>query len=280
MLNDKGFEYSTKPIVGTINGKERTLYEEAYKYKFKITLKMPIGDKMVEWTAQTTSILIDQDAYAIDRELNIYRTVKIGEDIWTIDNYRGTKNPFLEYKTSNNSEYANNGFYFYCKRNRHRYEDNYPLWVETALPIINSHIINGYELPTTTDWNRLVSSLGIDFANTQRITAIEPFCLFGEDESEYEKYWAKNTPWKVFAPENESEAPLSFNVFAAGLYDKELDDIRWSNEVASFVCTDDDLENPSHEFIYAVVISKKHKSMGQSFYGKDFSNIRLVRRGK
>lgn len=279
-LNDKGFEYSTKPVVGTINGKEHILYEEAYKYKFNVTLKMPVGDKVVEWSAQATSILIDQDAYAIDRELNVYRTVKIGDDIWTIDNYRGTKDPFLEYKTSNNSEYANAGFYFYCKLNNHRDKTNYPS-DRSVIPIINSHIINGYELPVGSDWSRLESFFGIDNANIKYIpvaAGIEPFCLYGEDESEYEKYWAKNTPWNVFAPQ--SEDPMSFNVFAAGLYDKELDEIRWSNEVASFVCCDSDLDRPSHDFIAATVVSNKHKSIGHSHFGRDYSNVRLVKRGK
>ena len=82
---DNGIILTQKYVHGTINGKEETLYEEAYKYNFKVTVKIPVGDRFVEKSGSITSILVDGDAYAIDKEFNIYRTVKIGDDVWTID---------------------------------------------------------------------------------------------------------------------------------------------------------------------------------------------------
>lgn len=260
--HENGIEYAIKPISGIINGKEQTLYEEAYKYNIKVTLKMLIGDKTAEWTASKKSILIDKDAYAIDRELNVYRTAKFGDYVWTIDNYRGTKDPSLAYVTSDNSDYANAGFYFYKK------------WIHTddhVSYVSSTHMINGYHMPSIEEWEALESYLGIDMSETKDIEGTyKPFCFNGEDISEYETYWGKNIPWYVFDSEDEivGEANYpSFNTFFAGMAYLIGDDWKWTNDFATFACDENSYK--------VIVVSKKHKSISHAY--NYFVNIRLVK---
>ena len=198
-----------KAILGTIDNKEVTLYEEAYKYIFNVNLKIPVGNKVVEESKSITSILIDMDAYAIDDQLNIYRTIKIGDDIWTIDNYRGTK---VEYELPSNAEYADYGFYLYWDI------DEYSHLNSTN---INNKILNGYHVSTNADWENMESYLGIEYSNDLIIEGYEHLVEIMEcdDITKYANYFASNVPWHVFDSDYEtadteslSKYPFSFNV--------------------------------------------------------------------
>lgn len=241
-----------KAILGTIDNKEVTLYEEAYKYIFNVNLKIPVGNKVVEESKSITSILIDKDAYAIDDQLNIYRTIKIGDDIWTIDNYRGVKKA-MEAELPKCSEYANAGFYF--------------LYNDKA-SIVNKCIINDFHVPTEDDWCRLEKYLEMEYSYEGGIPPKEAAASWilndietnNSGDMKYAYLYAQNTPWHVFNPNYEYDEidaekyiqyPFSFNVQYAGIRKEDTS----CGQLAVF----------TSDGGYPRVVSKKYKSVCKSY---------------
>lgn len=260
---DNGIILTKKYVRGTINGKEETLYEEAYKYNFKVTVKIPVGDKFIEKSGSITSILVDGDAYAIDKEFNIYRTVKIGDDIWTIDNYRGRRGKNLKYTTPYNPEYAGLDLYFYSY-----YDDR----DSKNLDKIDANFLNGYHVSTEEDWKNMESYLGIEYNDDKYIGRTDIYEVFGaEDVTKYADRFASNVPWHVFDSDYKvadlqsvSKYPFSFNVYYLGgssWDDSALDDI------AIFAVKG-----------YNRIVSKKYQSIGlyDKWHLRD-GNVRLVK---
>lgn len=273
---DNGIILTQKYVRGTINGKEETLYEEAYKYNFKVTVKIPVGDKFIEKSGSITSILVDGDAYAIDDEFNIYRTIKIGDDIWTIDNYRGTK---VEYGLPSNAEYADYGFYLYWDI------DEYSNLNSTN---INNKILNGYHVSTKADWENMESYLGIEYPNNRIIEGypnLHESLIYGvqdlleilkcDDITKYANCFASNAPWHVFdsdynTPDIEalSKYPFRFNVHYVGISSDLILDLDYSEvgEIAFFLVSGG----------YNRIVSKKYQSICKY---RDYSSnsVRLVK---
>lgn len=254
-----------KAILGTIDNKEVTLYEEAYKYIFNVNLKIPVGNKVVEESKSITSILIDKDAYAIDKQLNIYRTIKIGDDVWTIDNYRGVAKIGIEYALPVGSEYANEGFYLI---EGHDYN----------VPRVNKNIVNDFHLATEEDWCRLEKYLGMEYSYEGDIPPKETGAAWivydiknnNSDDMKYAYLYAQNTPWHVFNPNYEYDEidaekyiqyPFSFNVQYAGVGPYES-----CGQLAMYACADG----------YPRLVSKKYKSVCKVAAWSN-TNYRLVK---
>lgn len=273
---DNGIFGTHHSVYGNINGASTYLYEDAYKYNFKATLKIPVGDSIIEKTDTIESILIDGNAFAIDDELNIYNTIKIGDDIWTIDNYRGTK---VKYDVPADAQYANEGFYLY----REEYEEGHVN--RKAFDMIDKHIINGYHVSTEEDWERLESYLGMEYqvknnsdgkpsyyATRLKWTDIDQV-LNCEDTSKYAYYFASNIPWHVFDPddgyadvETMSKYPFSFQVHYAGVKIYDNDDVKVYRDAAIFAVRGQ----------CGRIVSKKYQSIGRSV-GYLWGNVRLVK---
>lgn len=266
---DNGIILTKKYVRGTINGKEETFYEEAYKYDFKVTMRIPVGDRFVEVSESITSILVDEDEYAIDDELNIYRTVKIDNVIWTIDNYRGTH---VKHVVPSYAEYADFGFYSY--------------WDEYAKNI-NTHILNGYHVSTEEDWNKLENYLGMEYPTHREgtPTTIHGALIWGvsdlldilkcDDITKYANCFASNVPWHVFDSdyntadiESISKYPFSFNVHYVGISSDWNLDLDYSEvgEIAFFLVHDG----------FDRIVSKKYQSIGK-YTGDATNSVRLVK---
>ncbi len=240
---DNSTFYTKHTVYDTINGYNSYMYEEAYRYTFNVNVKIPVGSKTIELSKTIKSILIDKDQYAIDDELNIYNIVKIGNDVWTIDNYRGEK---VSHSLSFYEKYANAGFYFYSDYGS-----------------INEHIINGYHVATESDWKNMESYLGMKYTEKYDIPNYSKV-FKGDDVTTYADYFAKNIPWHVFDPDHGyadrelmDKYPFSFHVHYAGS--------SYCEDLASFASNGG----------YPRVISKKYKSMCRGFMTAN--NVRLVK---
>lgn len=248
--------YLTRNTVYDADNSLKYLYEEAYKYKFKVNVTVNVGDTVVALTDSITSIIVDGDLYAIDDELNIYNTIKIGNDVWTIDNYRGTK---VKYYTSESDEYNNKAYYFY---------QIYDGWSEDNYNKINKHIINGYHVATESDWSSLEKYLGIEYKKKDYLSSYDDEVFDGEDVTKYADYFATNVPWHVFDPEDGyadyemiQKYPFSFNVDYAGYRDSRY------GELAVYSC--------ASGYGHTRCVSKKYSSICK--LSSTMAHVRLVK---
>ena len=241
-------------IYDTNDEQKELLCVAAYKYKFNVKIDIPVGDKVVNLTQSIESILVDNNTYAIDKELNIYRTIPIGDDRWAIDNLRLSK-----------SSYRSEHTHIYDVTDK-GIEYLYYIGDTKEVKYLNEYIINGYHVSTESDWERLEQHFGIEYGvETFSSTYAAQLAFEDEDESTYSlsKYFATNVPWEVFSDEKIPEGNYlnSFNVHSYGL-DKKFAD----HAVIFYV-------NDGKERI----ISKKYKSIALAEFLSNRAVIRLVK---
>lgn len=71
------------------DGKTIMRYEPIF-YNIGVSIEMPLGDETTTKVSnKIKSIFMDKQSCVCDNEFNIYRIAKIGNQTWTIDNYRG-----------------------------------------------------------------------------------------------------------------------------------------------------------------------------------------------
>ncbi|MBO7593624.1 MAG: hypothetical protein J6T12_01540 [Salinivirgaceae bacterium] len=66
------------------------MYYDPVIYDFCFNLTVPFGEDNLSIKDTIRSILMDKNECVCDFDFNIYRTAKIGNKIWTIDDYRGS----------------------------------------------------------------------------------------------------------------------------------------------------------------------------------------------
>ncbi len=66
------------------------MYYDPVIYDFCFNVEIPVGDMECSVSDTIRGILMDKNNCVCDYEFNIYRTAKIGNKIWTIDDYRGS----------------------------------------------------------------------------------------------------------------------------------------------------------------------------------------------
>lgn len=240
-------------VYDTVDGQDKLLCVAAYKYKFNVNIEILVGDKIVKKADSIESILVDNNSYAIDKEFNIYRTIQIGDDRWTIDNLRLSK-----YYAQGCSVYDVDG-----KGVRLAYNTNY-----AGAERVNWNIINGYHVSTESDWKRLEQHYGIEYGeDIFESTDKAQLAFENEDESTYSlsKYFAANVPWDVFSDEENPNVSYlnSFNVNCYGL------DKGFGDDAVIFYVNDNN----------ARIISKKYKSLALAGYlsWRNYAAIRLVK---
>ncbi len=201
-------------VYKSVNGQNELNYVAAYKYNFNVNVDIPVGDKVVKLTSSIESILVNNDTYAVDKELNIYRAIPIGDDTWTIDNLRLSKSPHQSIFIHN---IEGKGVWFsYFTGDRY-------------INYLNECILNGYHVSTGSDWKQLEKHFGIEYGEDVFESTYDAQLEFEkEDETTYSlsKYFATNVPWEVFSDEKISEGNYlnSFNVHCYGIIDKSLSD--------------------------------------------------------
>ena len=66
---------------------EHGIYYEPIIYDFKAVVNVQVGDKTISISNNAKEIILDKQSCVRDYEFNVYRLVKIGNQIWTADNF-------------------------------------------------------------------------------------------------------------------------------------------------------------------------------------------------
>lgn len=69
---------------------EKNIFYEPIIYDFDISLDLKVGDKIFSITNKEREIILDKSSCVRDHEFNVYRLVKIGNQIWMAEDFRAT----------------------------------------------------------------------------------------------------------------------------------------------------------------------------------------------
>lgn len=154
------------------------MYYDPVIYDFCFNIKIPLGEEKFSVKDTIRSILMDKSNCVCDHEFNIYRTKKIGNKVWTIDNFRG------HIKNSNGKQYDPDVSPFYGGRE----------CLYTLFDAFN--YIQGYHVATENDWNDLENFYGIVYPDNMGTLADQDVQqkLFREDTA-LQKYFSTVGAW-------------------------------------------------------------------------------------
>lgn len=125
-------------------------------YDFCINAAIPVGENTINVKDTIRGILMDKQNCVCDYEFNIYRIAKIGNKVWTLDDYRGATINELSYKKVKDfwlidfygyNEFLYNPSVTGFAINVRKYEVNY---------------LNGYHIANQEDWEDLFTYFGIN----------------------------------------------------------------------------------------------------------------------
>ena len=140
------------------------MYYDPVIYDFCFNVEIPVGDKECSVSDTIRGIFMDKSNCACDYEFNIYRTAKIGNKIWTIDDYRGST--FLSVAHPYHILRGDSiDFYGYKEYLYNPYLAGYG----------KGKYIKGYHEANEEDWNDLMSYFGIN-AKTDTLRLNKNIC--------------------------------------------------------------------------------------------------------
>ncbi|MCQ2374616.1 MAG: hypothetical protein MJ069_01765 [Salinivirgaceae bacterium] len=150
-------------------------------YDFCFDVAVPVGESTISVKDTIRGILMDKQNCVCDYEFNIYRIAKIGNKVWTLDDYRGPtrmeypleivhKNWLIDFYGYNE--------YLYNFVNSYGYGINY---------------LKGYHEANEEDWNDLLMYLGIN-EKTDTLSMYDENVLIklGNTDTTLNRYFATN----------------------------------------------------------------------------------------
>jgi len=136
------------------------MYYAPVIYDFRFNIKIPLGEEEFSVKDTIRSILMDKSNCTCDWDFNIYRIAKIGNKVWTIDDYRGSTRSSSTGKPILHGEVID--FYGY---DEYLYNPMYQGYGD-------SKYIKGYHEANEEDWKDLMAYLGINLnADTLKFSA-------------------------------------------------------------------------------------------------------------
>lgn len=130
---------------------EHGIYAEPVVYDFKVDAKVQVGDKKITITNNAKECILDKKHVVRDREFNVYRVARIGNQTWLADDFRVTKyydgSP-IEYVISTLPSGAT-GL---------QYRSNTLAWTDELLAKVTP---KGYHISTNEDWLQLEAFYGL-----------------------------------------------------------------------------------------------------------------------
>lgn len=130
---------------------EHGIYAEPVVYDFKVDAKVQVGDKTITITNNAKECILDKKHVVRDREFNVYRVARIGNQTWLADDFRVTKyydgSP-IEYVISTLPSGAT-GL---------QYRSNTLAWTDELLAKVTP---KGYHISTNEDWLQLEAFYGL-----------------------------------------------------------------------------------------------------------------------
>ena len=127
---------------------EHGIYAEPVVYDFKVDAKVQVGDKTITITNNAKECILDKKHVVRDREFNVYRVARIGNQTWLADDFRAKtdfKGNALKYEVSTLESGAVGILYS---------SDD----VNKKLPNI---VPSGFHIATHEDWLELESYYGL-----------------------------------------------------------------------------------------------------------------------
>lgn len=136
------------------------MYYDPVIYDFCFNIKIPLGEEEFSVKDTIRSILMDKSNCTCDWDFNIYRIAKIGNKVWTIDDYRGSTRSSSTGKPILHGEVID--FYGY---DEYLYNPMYQGYGD-------SKYIKGYHEANEEDWKDLMAYFGINLnADTLKFSA-------------------------------------------------------------------------------------------------------------
>ncbi|MCQ2375470.1 MAG: hypothetical protein MJ069_06200, partial [Salinivirgaceae bacterium] len=157
-------------------------------YDFCFDVAVPVGENTISVKDTIRGILMDKQNCVCDYEFNIYRIAKIGNKVWTLDDYRGSTRMISPWEIVHKSWLID--FYGY-----NEYLYNPMAWSYGSYlfpPYINGYI-KGYHEANEEDWKDLLMYLGIN-AKTDTLDLYDENDLIklGNTDTTLNRYFATN----------------------------------------------------------------------------------------
>ena len=160
----------------------KAIYCEPIIYTYKFTITVAVGDKTFEFPQEVQDIIINTEDVVRDHEFNVYRLAKIGNKVWTIDDYRATTyyyaDKFLGADLVINKK---TGGAYYKESASHF---NYYYGLHNDVP-------EGFHISTDQDWLDLESYYGVTAMLREKHysdNAPRDFSYIGYDGSQYDYF--------------------------------------------------------------------------------------------
>ena len=209
------------------------MYYDPVIYDFCVDVKVPVGDASTSVKDTIRSIFMDKQKFVCDIDTNIYRTSKIGNKTWTIDNYRGR----LSDKRFSYDPY---------EPTKSVFGDNLIMYAQNGLGS-NVNYMPGYHIAKSEDWEDLESHFGIVYKDDDilelRNDSIEH--LFSRGDTSLQKYFSAEGAWyellSSYGWQNDNDEFITneqgvFNAIPAGI---EYGSPFGEYKVAAFLSVDD-----------------------------------------
>lgn len=137
----------------------KAIYCEPIVYTYNFTISVNVDDRTFDFPQEVKDIIINKQDVVKDHEFNVYRLAKIGNKIWTIDDYRASTyyeyDPYYKKYTKEDVDLTINektGAVFY--RWPSVYYANHPNYKNYSIP-------EGFHISTEQDWTDLESYYGM-----------------------------------------------------------------------------------------------------------------------
>lgn len=146
----------------------KAIYCEPIVYTYNFTISVKVDDRTFDFPQEVKDIIINKQDVVKDHEFNVYRLAKIGNKIWTIDDYRAST--YFKYDV-NNKVYSkkeaqltindNTGAAYYVSPYHYEYDENVLNNPEYHPDYKNYSIPEGFHISTEQDWTDLENYYGV-----------------------------------------------------------------------------------------------------------------------
>lgn len=176
--------------MGDVNNPTNTAFTHQYDdeqgvtyepiiYTFSVSIDIQVGDKSFTITGTQKEILIDKNKYVHDLEYNVYRLVRIGDKVWTADNYIITSfikdnliQKFDNYNSSTEEKIYNTIILPTGEKTISYYLFNHLNETgEELFNILKRDIPKGFHIATVDDWLDLEKYYGVSINTTTKLDA-------------------------------------------------------------------------------------------------------------
>lgn len=134
------------------------VYYEPIVYTYNFTISVKVDDRTFDFAQEVKDIIINKQDVVKDHEFNVYRLAKIGNKIWTIDDYRAKTyyDPFVgKYVEPDYGLYVNE------KTCAAYYNTDVFNFSKVSSDNTNNSIPQGFHISTEQDWLDLEAYYGV-----------------------------------------------------------------------------------------------------------------------